>query len=203
MTDVPDKPARVANEKAILEATLEALEKVGEAKLRVMDIARAVGCSVGLLYHHYGNREGLIEAARVQQFLGLLDQDIVAIEAAVDACQDVEEFRRLVRQLATIGAGPEREERRAQRIAVLGACVKRPGLRVAVGRVQSEWTTRLQTALERAQAKGLIHPRVNARALAAFTQAYTLGRILSDIDPVPIPDEDWSELSLAFLLQLT
>ncbi|MEN9800304.1 MAG: hypothetical protein RL653_4001 [Pseudomonadota bacterium] len=31
MTDVPEKPARVANEKAILEATLEALEKVGEA----------------------------------------------------------------------------------------------------------------------------------------------------------------------------
>ncbi len=113
-------------EKAILEATLAALERDGEAKLRMRDVAQAVGCSVGLLYHHYGDREGLIEVARVKQFEGLLDQDIRTTEAALEACQSAEEFRARLSSLAKIGSGPERAEKRRQRIVVLGAAIQRP-----------------------------------------------------------------------------
>jgi TetR/AcrR family transcriptional repressor of bet genes len=197
-------PPEGSLERAILEATLAALERDGEAKLRMRDVAEAVGCSVGLLYHHYGDREGLIEAARVRQFEGLLDQDIRTTEAALDACQSAAEFRARLSSLATIGSGPERAEKRRQRIAVLGAAIQRPALLAAVGRVQSDLTSEFQRVLEKGQARGFLDPRVNARALATFMQSYTLGRILSDIDPSgPIPDEDWSELTLKFLLQFT
>jgi AcrR family transcriptional regulator len=194
----------LAHDKAILDATLAALERDGEAKLRVMDIAQAVGCSVGLLYHHYGDREGLIEAARIQQFKGLLDRDLRTIDAAVEACPSVDEFRRQVVSLSRLVTGPERLERRRQRVVVLGAAMQRPALREAIGRVQSEWTTAFQDTLKKAQAKGFLRPDLDARAVAVFVQAYTLGRVLSDIDPdAPIPDETWAELSLKFLLQLT
>lgn len=194
----------LAHDKAILEATLAALERDGEAKLRVMDIARDVGCSVGLLYHHYGDREGLITAARIQQFKGLLGQDLQTMGAVVDACTAVEEFRERLVALSKLGTGPERVEFRKHRVAILGAAMQRPALRAAIGRVQSEWTSEFQGILSKAQAKGFISTKVDARGVAVFVQAYMLGRVLSDIDAeAPIADEVWADLSLKFLLQLT
>ena len=188
---------------AILRATLVALEQHGEAGVRVMDIARAVGCLVGILYHHYGDREGLIAAAWARQFEGLLEADTRMLYEAFERCQSVEDFRAVVVRAAEIGNGPERKEMRRKRIGVLGAAWKRPALEQAIGRVQAVRTTELQRAVELAQAKGFITPDVNPRAVAAFTQAYTLGRILSDIDTeAPASDEDWLGMVARFLLTL-
>jgi len=188
---------------AILRATLDALEQHGEAGVRVMDIARAVGCSVGILYHHYTDREGLIVAAWARRFEGLLESDTQMLHEAIERCGTVEQFRTVLLRAAEIGNGPERKEVRRRRIGVLGAAWRRPSLEQAVGRVQATRTTELQRAVELAQRKGFIVPDVNARAVASFTQAYTLGRILSDIDSeAPTSDEDWSGMVARFVLTL-
>jgi AcrR family transcriptional regulator len=188
---------------AILRATLDALEAHGEAGVRVMDIARAVGCSVGILYHHYTDREGLIVAAWARRFEGLLESDHRMLREAFERCATAEEFRAVLREAAKIGSGPERMEMRRRRIGVLGAAWKRPALEAAIGRVQALWTTELQRAVELAQEKGFIARDVPSRALAVFSQAYTLGRILSDVDAEgPVADEDWAALAARFLLTL-
>ncbi|MBM4378333.1 MAG: TetR/AcrR family transcriptional regulator [Deltaproteobacteria bacterium] len=188
---------------AILRATLVALEQHGEAGIRVMDIARAVGCSVGILYHHYGDREGLIRAAWARQFEGLLEADTRMLYEAFERCQTVEEFRGVLLRASEIGGGPERREMRRKRIGVLGAAWRRPALEQAIGRVQADRTTELQRAVELAQQRGFISREVSARTVATFTQAYTLGRILSDIDAEGLcPDGEWSALAHRFLLSL-
>jgi AcrR family transcriptional regulator len=196
-------PREMPLPEAILRATLVELEKHGEAGVRVMDIARAVGCSVGILYHHYRDREGLIVAAWVRQFEGLLESDTRFLQEATERCRTREEFREMMLQAARIGGGAERKEIRRRRIGVLGAAWRRPELEAAVGRVQAVRTAELQRMVELAQHKGFVTAEVNARAVAAFTQAYTLGRILSDIDAeAPVPDEDWAVLAARFLMVL-
>lgn len=188
---------------AILRATLEALQQHGEAGVRVMDIARAVNCSVGILYHHYGDREGLIEAAWARQFEGLLESDTRSLYEAIARCRTVGEFRDVLARAAQIGSGPERQQMRRKRMGVLGAAWKRPALEAALGRVQAARTTELQRAVELAQDKGFLTREVGARAVATFAQAYTLGRIISDIDAEgPIPDEQWAALAARFLQSL-
>lgn len=191
-------------EKAILEATLALLERDGEPKLRMRDVATAVGCSVGLLYHHYGDREGLIEAVRLEQFKSYWSRDIQAFDDAVESSRDLAEFRQKLRVLARIGAGPERVVARRNRAIVLGAALQRPRLLEAVGRLQADFMEKSTSVLAKGQARGFFDPRVDPRAFATLIQAYYSGRIFSDIDGRgPISDEVWGALSERVLLSFT
>ena len=49
-------------------------------------------------------------------------------------------------------------------------------------------------AIARAQAKGLIDPGHDPRALAVFIQAYTMGRVLGDLDTEPLDPAAWNAL---------
>ena len=49
-------------------------------------------------------------------------------------------------------------------------------------------------AIARAQAKGLITPGHDPLALAVFIQAYTLGRVLGDLDTEPVDPVAWNAL---------
>lgn len=54
----------------IVDATVAAIEVGGEPGLRVNDIARDSEVSVATLYHYFGDREGLVVAARQKQYAG-------------------------------------------------------------------------------------------------------------------------------------
>jgi len=67
----------------ILEAAIDLIESEGESGVRVHELARKAGRTMGAVYHHFESREGLIEAARALQFRGRSEEDILAIEQAV------------------------------------------------------------------------------------------------------------------------
>ncbi len=51
--------ATAARKKQILEAALRCFSRSGYEKSAVSDICREADCSVGSLYHHFGNKEGV------------------------------------------------------------------------------------------------------------------------------------------------
>ena len=54
-------------------------------------------------------------------------------------------------------------------------------------------------AIARAQAKGLITPAHDPLALSVFIQAYTMGRVLGDLDTEPVDPAAWNVLVGAVL----
>lgn len=187
-------------ESAILDATLEALEQSSESGIRIRDIAASVGCSVGILYHYYGGREGLVEAAWARQFDGALEEDLQLMGRAVDESRTAAEFVAKLKKLVRIGEGPDRAAIRKRRIGVLGAAWKRPALQKALGKLQAERTASIQEIVRKGQEKGIVDARVDAHALAVFMQGYMLGRVLADIDPTSaLGEPGWSDVVLRAL----
>lgn len=58
----PASPRRTA----ILEAALDCFNRLGYAQATIDDVRRASGASVGSIYHHYGDKEGLAGALYVE-----------------------------------------------------------------------------------------------------------------------------------------
>ena len=49
----------------LLEAAMRSMDTEGEAGLRVDAVVAEAGVTIPVLYHHFGNREGLVRAAHV------------------------------------------------------------------------------------------------------------------------------------------
>lgn len=194
-------PTRLA--RAILDAAVKAVEKGGEAALRVHDVASRAGCSVALLYRHFGSREGLLEAVmfeRLERF-GVVDSQ--ALMDMVDASPDVQTFVRLHEAFARDVFGPERERNRQFLAEFIATSRTRPELRRAFVEQQRQTQAAFTAVVRAAQEKGLFRSDIDARAVASFARAYTFGRVLAEIDPDTTGGfEDWVRCAGIFLANL-
>lgn len=69
-------PEAVARERIRLVA-LDLFGRLGEDRVSMRDVASAAGCTVGLVQHHFGSKEGLriaVEVEIVEQFTDALSQ---------------------------------------------------------------------------------------------------------------------------------
>ena len=67
----------------LLEAAIRSMDADGEAGLRVDAVVSEAGVTIPVLYHHFGNREGLVRAAHVVRITRALDQIVDGVEAAL------------------------------------------------------------------------------------------------------------------------
>ena len=178
----------------LIEATISSLEAHGESGVRLEDIFDATGVARSSLYHHFGDRDGLIDAARLVQFTRMVDQDIDVIEALLAEAATAGEFRAGLVAITTLVQSPERMAARLRRLSTLGASVNRPDLSAALSEQQQRLTDRLTEAVVAAQERGWVRTSLDPRAVACFLQAFSLGRVVADIDPTPINPATWIDL---------
>lgn len=179
---------------ALVEATIRALAENGEAGFRVDDVLQQTGTSKGSLYHHFTNRDGLIEAATLVEFSRQVNEDTAAIRSAFEGAETREELLARLDLIVVASQDVERAPSRAQRLRILGTAVNRPALWAALGEEQSRLTDTIAEVIRAGQRRGLVSSTVDARAFGVFIQAYTLGRVLDDIDPDPADPAAWTEL---------
>lgn len=87
---------------AILEATIRILEKDGLEGATTTRIAELAGVSVGTLYHHYADRDAIVDALQDREFaraLGMME-DVLSSENLGTAPRDTVE--KVVRSLARL-----------------------------------------------------------------------------------------------------
>jgi AcrR family transcriptional regulator len=179
---------------------MAAIERGGESAVRVLEVARQAGFSVRMIYYFFGDREGLIEAARARQFIGRGLEDVAAIAQLVDSSPDAQAFSAGVKRIVAAGFQGPRTEQRLSRASVIGATWKRPRLAAVIQAEQLKVLTALEAVVERAQGRGFIDPNVPARAFAAFMQAYSFGKVMADLaGPGVVPDEDWTAVVVRFI----
>ena len=177
---------------ALVEATIRALQEHGEAAFRVDDVLAETRTSKGSLYHHFTSRDGLIEAATLLEFSRQVDEDTAAIRAALEGAVDRADLLARLDAITEATQSPERARRRATRVRILGTAVNRPSLWAAIGREQSRLTEAAAEVIADGQRRGLVSRAHDPRVVAVFIQAYTLGRVLSDVDPVPVDPAAWT-----------
>ena len=183
----------------LLDTALRLLESTAVEDLTIDMVLEASGVSRGPLYHHYEDFPDLVEHALVAIFAKHVDESIEAFERAVDDAATKQDLAEKVHQLTRATQQPNRADRRMQRVVVFANAQNSPRLRAMLGAEQQRLNSAMADVIERAQQRGWINSTHHPRALATFVQAYTLGRVVDDIDPTPVPPEAWIRLIDSFV----
>jgi len=178
----------------VLEVVVQLLEVGGEAAVRIDLVRDRSGVSIGSLYHHFGDRDGLIVAGQLHRFARYAESEIGALSEIVQAAAGLEEFREAIRELTLHTASDLRTAVRWGRIGVLGSIVGRHALEVEVRTVQTRLTDEFQANVVQAQARGFFRSDLDARAIASFVEAYSLGHVLNDVDEHRVAESDWEQV---------
>ncbi len=188
---------------AVLEAVAERLMAGDELLIRIPEICEATGVNYGSVYHHFGSREGVIDAAYNMIFARLVEEDIRTFRQVNETVETLEEFVQVMQPIVTkLSSGPDRKARRALRIRVVAAASTRPGLKQLIGVSQARLTEDLGRLTLMAQQKGWLRDDISSRALAVLFQILMFGRALDDVSITPIDEETWESSSAVLFVDL-
>lgn len=157
-------------------------------------VLRETGISRGSLYHHYEDFTDLLEDAMLYRFSAGVEASTAAIETIVETAGNREEFFSMLEGVTRATQARKRSDIRFDRARMLAMAQHNERFRRKLGTVQDRLTDALTESITMAQQKGWANPNFQARTLAVFIQAYTLGKIVDDVGEHPMDDSDWENL---------
>jgi len=157
-------------------------------------VLRETGISRGSLYHHYEDFTDLLEDAMLYRFSAGVEASTAAIETIVETAGNREEFFSMLEGVTRATQARKRSDIRFDRARMLAMAQHNERFRRKLGTVQDRLTDALTESIAMAQDKGWANPNFQARTLAVFIQAYTLGKIVDDVGEHPMDDSDWEHL---------
>jgi AcrR family transcriptional regulator len=185
------QPRATGTVSALIEAAIEELETRGESGLRLDTVLSQSGASLGSLYHHFTNRDGLIDAARLTQFARITEADLNIVCGTLSEAQSLEDLVDRFCFATLCSVSEERAQIRFERIAMLASAGTRPSLRHALSVEQGQATARLTDCLAGLQQRGIIPEHLDLHAIAVFMQSFILGQVVADLDTVETPAHKW------------
>lgn len=165
----------------ILRHTIVAIEAQGEASVRVKELADEIGVAVTSLYHFYGSREGLIEAAQARRYDTGLRELAAEWKAQFASCRTQREFRLLIRCQMHEFMSAGQAGRRMAGLNVVGSAQGRPHLAAAIAAAQREFVSTITDALTVPQHRGWIRRDLDLRAFSAWYVGQMTSRAVIDL----------------------
>jgi AcrR family transcriptional regulator len=172
--------------------------------IQVDDVLRESNISKGSLYHHFENFDDLVESSLIARFAASVDASIALVGAAVQDAKTAEDFISRLMGVTTFTQGSERSKFRLERARVIGLSVNSPKLRADLEIEQDRLTSAMADVVREGQEKGWVSKSFEAKTLAVFMQAYTIGRIIDDVasNDQHIDSEDWNDVVNTAVLSL-
>lgn len=179
------------------------IEESGDNAFRVTDLATRCNVAIGLLYHYYKDRDGLIAAVRESQFLARIDADVTNLSRIVNQDGDLDAVLKILVDDFCNPHSVERNEFRLDRMDALVAARHNPELQQRLTNVESRLSSEIVATVQQAKLDGLVDPTVDDKALAFMLEVIPLGTALSNVYGEYMPDpEAWKALLTRMLMSL-
>lgn len=179
------------------------IEESGDNAFRVTDLATRCNVAIGLLYHYYKDRDGLIAAVRESQFLARIDADVTNLSRIVNQDGDLDAVLKILVDDFCNPHSAERNEFRLDRMDALVAARHNPELQQRLTNVESRLSSEIIATVQQAKLDGLVDPTVDDKALAFMLEVIPLGTALSNVYGEYMPDpEAWKALLTRMLMSL-
>jgi AcrR family transcriptional regulator len=188
--------------KKILNVAIKELDDVGPSRFNLDRVIENAEVSRSSLYHHYGNRVGLIIAVELHRLeKHLLTNDQQAREL-LEAISTAEEAFAII-EFGIISAASEQQRViRTQRFASFAASEHAPALRHSLEKMQRRAVIEFSETIRLVRDKGFIDPIEPIEGTAHFIQSFLLGRMLVDVLNDATADEQWHQATMTSLLAL-
>ena len=176
----------------ILDAAVKELQEFSEAGFRVTRVAEEAGCVVSVLYHHFENREGLIDAALIEIMRRETD-DMESIYREIDTIlSGVTTIEQAFETYVRIAHGSRGTVRRALDAQILTAVQTRPSVRYAWGELSAKMQEANEHLLNELAQRGFIDKSLDIPALALLMRGLDFSRTLEEsVEQPTIPFEQW------------
>lgn len=179
----------------LLERAIEAIERGGEAAIRVRDLAAECGVTTPIVYRHYGSRDGLVVAAQAARYLRSHLEVFERFDPSTMAATSREELRAVFHEFVNWVYRPERAPYRRMRASVLGSAVSRPELAEAIRDADLQFVRHVVTLFTPIQRSGIIRQDLPLEAFAMWYLGQLDGRIHVELADLPIDGGQWNEVS--------
>ncbi|MEN9992840.1 MAG: hypothetical protein RLY83_410 [Actinomycetota bacterium] len=166
------------------------------SNIQVDNVLRDSNISKGSLYHHFENFDELVESALITRFAASVDISIQLVASAVNDTKSAKEFVEKIIEVTTVTQGRERSRFRLERARVIGLSVNSPRLLERLELEQDRLTAAMADIVREAQEKGWVNKTYDAKTIAVFMQAYTIGRVIDDVasDNEHIDSQSWNDV---------
>ena len=180
----------------LIETMISLMDEHALASILVDDVLRESNISKGSLYHHFENFDDLVEAALIARFAAGVDSSIYLVSEAVNGAKSSEELLEKIVLVTSATQGRTRSKFRLERARVIGLSVNSPKLLESLEREQYRLTTAMADIVREGQEKGWVSKAFDAKTIAVFIQAYTLGRVIDDVagKEQQIDSNDWNNV---------
>ena len=178
----------------LLDAVVGMMETTPPEDIHSEFVLTETGISRGSLYHHYEDFTELLEDAMLFRFSEGVEESTRAIGKIVATATSREEFFSRLKEVTRATQARKRSDVRFDRARMLAMAQHNERFREKLGQVQDRLTDALTDCIAQAQMKGWANQEVQARTLAVFIQAYTLGKVVDDVSREHMDDDDWDRL---------
>ena len=166
----------------VIDAARRAMRTAGETAVRVQEISSETGVSIGSIYHHFGDREGLIRAAYVRQFTESVSADIERLKIWSATLTSTDDLRERYDDMIEFLTNYFEMMPVAERAAIVGSAVSRADLRAAIAESHTKLTDGLTEVMQNLSNAGILKQHIAPRAAAQVILGLLHGRVLTEID---------------------
>jgi len=165
----------------LLKATAAVIDKGGESAVRIRDITKACTITAPSIYHFFGSREGLIDAAQAYRFSRGQRELGLAFSTALYKCRSKKDLTELAHRFLDLMFSSDRRAKRNSRLNVLGNAIYRPELSKELAVAQDLSNKIVGDPLRFAQAKGWVRDDFDPEMFAAWLNGVVNSRRLIEI----------------------
>jgi AcrR family transcriptional regulator len=182
----------VSTRDEILAAAVTEVRERDESAFRVTIVAKSAGCATSVLYHYFGSREGLIDAALVQIVIEESAGVRESLQLASVAAESSTDVIEMLVSYVQFAHSPDRRGDRSLQARLLGAAQTRPAVRTAYQQYGKLVMQANRLLLSTLADKGLIRSDLNLDAVALTLRAVDFGWVLDEVnDESEVNFDDW------------
>jgi AcrR family transcriptional regulator len=168
------------HELEVLDRVIMRLRGTGPDGIVITDVLAGLGVSTGWAQRRFGDRHGLVDAARAHLLLEEAGAESTLLEGAIDAAGTPEQLVGRLAELCRTADADAFRDHHWNRLEVMAAALS-PDVshRAALGEGIARTLARTTVAFERAQGRGIVAEGISPRAIARFVWGFPLGHLLA------------------------
>lgn len=184
----------------MLDRAFAVLETEGEKAIRVRDVAAAAGVTYTAVDHHFGGRDGLVDATYLESYRHDLNVTMDEATAAFDSAGSFDEFVAIIEAIVVRNMGMERAPARRRRAIALGAAATRPDLARRMRALEPDYVAAFTRMLENPRRRGWTAPDLDIHAFASIYIGFVGARFIIEMAPAGADGDAWNRMLVRALV---
>lgn len=181
---------------SVIDEADKAIRAGGEAAVRIQEISVTTKTSIGSIYHHFGDRDGLIRATYVRNIRIAVTQEVARVRKFMERMHSAKELSEHYKEMLAYLSEYFQKYSVVSRANIIGSATGRPLLRDALIEVQTELIDSLTEVMQLLKDRQMLKPHIDPRAAAVVLLGMLHGRIIAELDKTPVDIELWNKTML-------